>query len=424
VTSVLPELVLGEWEHRTPHDAPCLQGRTLDDPHVAGLAERLEGLRALRITEGRHGLRVQSFQHVGVTRLGGLRIRILPKVPTTTLWRLMAYGLGLDDVPRLPPADLQLEGSYPDLLAAMLLVEAERLWRRGLARGYVRAHDWLTSPRGRPDLATLSQHLPLTRAALPCHHHPFTADIVLNQAVLAALDLAGRLASSMRLRSALHRTRQQWSLVCSMRAATRELLDRADDARTHLTAHYAPAHRLARALVEGDGPHDELERGPLALPGALWDMAVLFERAVARFLTEHLPAPWRVQTQHKLRELFSVSGGRRAPTPRPDLVVSRHDAPFAVLDTKYRDLSRTSLPRDILYQLSVYSLAFGGQRPLPAIVLYAVPSGGRRDVTYTLHVHGGVDRTIILRSVSLDALVQGLDEQARGERMALDLLTP
>lgn len=413
MTTPLPELVLAEWDTRTPAEAPCLAGRTLDDPHVAALAERLDRMRAVRITEGRHGLHVRTFQHVGIVRLGGLRIRILPKVPTRLLWRLMAYGLGWDDVPRMPPADLDLSGAYPDLLAAMLLLEAERLWRTGLTRGYVRAHDWLSTPRGRPDLATLSQHLPLTRASLPCHHHPFTADILANRAVLAGLDLALRLTSSARLRSSLHRTREQWSTQCTGVQATRALVDRADDARTHLTAHYAPAHRLARALIEHDGPDDALERGALSLPGALWNMATVFERAVARFLTEHLPPGWSVQTQHVLGELFSVSDGRRTPSPKPDLVVSHKGRPVAVLDTKYRDLSRTSLPRDILYQMSVYSLAFGGGQPIPAVVLYAVPRGHRKDVEYTLHVQGGADRRIVLRSVGLEELVQALDEPAR-----------
>lgn len=75
-----------------------------------------------------------------------------------------------------------------------------------------------------------------------------------------------------------------------------------------------------------------------------------------------------------------------------------------MLDTKYRDLSVTSLPREILYQMSVYSLAFGGAVPIPAVVLYAVPDGDRADVRIRLHVAGGGHRLVVLRAVPLDRL--------------------
>ncbi len=210
----MPELVLGEWERRDPLSDEVLVGRTLDDPRVAALARDLGRMGALRIDEARHGLVVQARQHVGVVQLGDLRIQVRPKVPTKTLWTLLAYGLGLDDLPEHPPVELSLDGTYPDLLASMLVVEAERLWHRGLARGYLRREEWLRAPRGRPDLAVLSRNLPLTKAALPCRHHAFTSDTLDNRIVLSGLMLAQRLVGSTRLRALLHRTAETWRMVC------------------------------------------------------------------------------------------------------------------------------------------------------------------------------------------------------------------
>lgn len=407
----MPELELGEWDVRDPSTDPVLAGLDLDEPGVGDLASRLAGWGALHVIEERRGLRVQSRQHVGVVQLGALRIRIRPKVPLVTLWRLMVYGLGLDALPPLPPVDIGLTGNVPELLVEMLRLEAERLWQRGLSRGYRDRDDWLGAPRGRPDLTVLARNLPLTRAALPCRHHVYTADVLHNHVVLAGLLLARRLTSSRRLRGALHRTIESWRSVCAEVPIGRSLLDDADRSRTRLTAHYAPAHRLVRALFERLGPDERLAGGSASVGGALWNMATLFERAVARFLCENLP-DLEVHTQSRLHRVYSVEPGphgHRAPTPRPDLVVMRDGEPLAVLDTKYRDLSATSLPRDIVYQMSVYSLAFGGQRPVPAIVLYAVPHGSRPDVRFTLRVTGGEDRRIVLRAVPLDGLIAALD---------------
>jgi 5-methylcytosine-specific restriction enzyme subunit McrC len=48
---------------------------------------------------------------------------------------------------------------------------------------------------------------------------------------------------------------------------------------------------------------------------------------------------------------------KRTPTPRPDYVVRRKGRVVAIADAKYRDLWERDLPRDMLYQLSVYALS-------------------------------------------------------------------
>jgi len=78
----------------------------------------------------------------------------------------------------------------------------------------------------------------------------------------------------------------------------------------------------------------------------------------------------------------------------------------------------TSLPRDIVYQMSVYSLAFGGDDPIPVIVLYAVPDGVRPDVGFTLQVAGGRDRRIVLRAVSIGQLVDALTRRSGCRELA------
>ncbi len=76
-------------------------------------------------------------------------------------------------------------------------------------------------------------------------------------------------------------------------------------------------------------------------------------------------------------------------------------AALGVFDTEYRDLWNTSLPREILYQVSVYALGWSeaSGHPVPAVVLY--PAGGEEhdDVVLGLGVAGGRERHIVLRAI-------------------------
>jgi len=402
---VVEEIQLREYEQAVAHPTgpnPSLLGKYLDDPAIEEML-RGDPLRGkLRITENRHGLCLRATRWVGVVRLGSIRIRVHPKLPAGTLWPLMAYAMGLDEIHRWSRVQVQASGDFADLLAQALLAEAERLWRGGLHRSYEERSSWLTAPTGRPDLAVLAGAQPLTRAALPCRHHAFTTDVPLNRLVLAGLTLAGGLTRSSRLRAELHRVVQQWSMRCSPVLLEPGVLDEAERRMNRLTEHYRTALHLVRLIAAGTGL--DSPEGEVQIPGFLWDMAAVFERFVARFLADHLP-DLRVSGQVGLADLYSVRRappGFRAPRPRPDLVLHRGQRVEAVLDTKYADLWQQRPSREVLYQASVYALAWSGtsQHDVPAILLYPYEGSEPCDLELRLHVAGAARaRRIILRAV-------------------------
>lgn len=404
------ELELREWQRARagPGGHAALEGLFLGE--LGGALERAPFGGRLRVSECRHGLVVEARQHVGVVQLGPLRVRVRPKLKTTQLWHAVAYALGLDGLHDYDPVALEVEGDFADLLALMLVCESERVWRAGTQRGYRAVNEWRSTLRGRPDLAALARNGPLTEPALPCRYQAFTADVLENQVVLAGLDLARTLSSGLKVRGALHRAIQQWSTICQLRRLDGRLLDEAERTRTRLNSRYAGAHRLVRLLYDHAGVDDGGPSGRDSAAGFLWDMARLFEAFVARYLSENLPEH-EVVTQHRLRGLYRVvhdRPGRRAPSPRPDLVLREHGGRvLAVLDTKYKDLWHDKLPREILYQMSVYSLAWGdaGSGDLPAVVLYPTPGGDKPDIEYELVVRGGRARRIVVRAIDWSAAV-------------------
>lgn len=413
------ELDIHEWRRAAAGPGgqhPELVGLFLDDPQLAPALERAPLGGRLRVSDSRHGLVVEARQHVGVLQLGPLRVRIHPKLPMAKMWTAVAYALGLDGISYYDAVEIEMAGDFADLLALMLLREAARLWRSGAQRGYHGMSEWRSTVRGRPDLVTLARSGPLTRAALPCRYQDFTTDVLDNQVVLAGLNLARTMSEKLTLRSALHRAVQQWSTICQLPRLDRQLLSEADRSRSRLNARYVGIHRLVRLLHERSGLDDPNVSGTDSVPGFLWNMATLFERFVARFLREHLP-DHEVTTQHRLRSLFRVvrdRPGRRTPQPRPDLVVrSRSNgATLAVFDTKYKDLWASKLPREILYQMSVYALAWSesGGRSVPAIVLYPADGEEHPEIEYGLDIEGGRTRRIVVRGIDWAAAIRAIED--------------
>ena len=73
-----------------------------------------------------------------------------------------------------------------------------------------------------------------------------------------------------------------------------------------------------------------------------------------------------------------------------------------VLDTKYRDLLAKGVPETILYQLSVYGVAFGPVEPatpVPVVALYPSSTSPAEDIVYELCSQGRAPIPIRMRSV-------------------------
>jgi 5-methylcytosine-specific restriction enzyme subunit McrC len=152
-----------------------------------------------------------------------------------------------------------------------------------------------------------------------------------------------------------------------------------------------------------------------------------FQALISRFLHDHLDG-FEIQDEYRLMELFYYDPyrnplRRRAPIQKPDFVIRHRRHIVAILDAKYRDLWEKALPRDMLYQLSLYALGSTLHRR-KAVILYPSLTSIAHDQAILIRepVSGLPEAEVILRPVNLlliEELLRAKDATARRRRTAL-----
>lgn len=399
-------LTLSEWRCYTPESFPLLAGRTLRDDSVRRLAAGLAASERLKVLELRDGLRIETTSYVGALRLGDLDLTIQPKLQGLPLLNLLRYAYGLRDLKLFEAQPKDVAGTaFHDLLIHQLTAEVSELLARGLHRRYERKDEFLASPRGRIDFATLARGVGAANAALPCTHHPRQEDIPLNRAILAGLRLGARLTGDLTLRGKLRRLSTLLADSVTDSPATADLLRQVQRQSNRLTAAYRPALAIIELLAAGQGtilhPTDEA----VSVPGFLFDMNRFFQALISRHLHQHLPGH-TVRDEHRLAGMLAYDARRnpqrrRAPSPRPDFVVQRGARITTMLDAKYRDLWVQPLPREMLYQLVIY--ASSSEANGRAVILYPTldPAAQEACVEVLDPLAGGHRAEVILRPVDM-----------------------
>ena len=320
----------------------------------------------LQIEELRRGLRVRTRSWVGVVRLPTVEIRVVPKVTGDQLGlvRLLEYASGLDALIRLSDgATLKASGDSLLELVILLFVEAsERVLRRGLLSGYVEREDDLPIVRGRilGDRQLLERFGQLDR--IICRFDELEHDVVENQLLTAALQVASPRVTSVGLQRRISRLRGVLEPICDT-----DQLNLAG-ARTTMTynrlnAHYETAHQLGWLLFDALGIDDLFVPGEAQSFSFLLNMNQLFERFVTRVVEQVLPATrYRVTSQSPFKSVvWNVTSQRPYTSIIPDVVVERRgesDCRVAI-DAKYKLYDERGFDQSDIYQTFLYAFALG-----------------------------------------------------------------
>ncbi len=341
--------------------------------------------------------------HVGVAVVGGVEVRIVPKVPVDRLLFLLGY---VQD-----PSSWRAGGvtvaARDELLPAVAEAfrrQAERAVEQGVMQGYRETEESLPVLRGRlreKDQLAIRYGLAMP---LEVRYDEWTTDIAENRLLLAA---ARRL---LRLPGVAASTRRGLVRLAGRFDEVRALLPGRSLPRwsaTRLNVRYHAAVRLAELVLRG-GSFDQ-PRGDVRVDGFLVSMPKVFEAFVVTALGEQLTA--RYGGRAVAQDLGHLDVARRVDM-RPDLVwYDDAGRPRAVVDAKYKAEKLAGYPNADLYQLLAYCTALGLR------VGHLVYAGGNADAQEHVVRHAGtrllqhaldlsVSPVELLRQV--DALADGL----------------
>lgn len=419
---------LMEWQTLKPERGSELAGRGFGDRESERqLADRLTRTGRINVLELARGLELQATSYVGRFRLGDIDVTVHPKLKGAPLLHLFRYAYGLRHLELFEPVGYPAEKwSFQDLVIQQLAAEVNEILARGVHRDYVCTHSDLVSPRGRIDFNRYVRDAYSAKATLPCVYHPRIEDNLLNQVMLSGLQYAVRLTTNVDLRAHLNRLTKTLSADVSSRRLDTRILDDAWRAIDRRTTAYKPTLSIIDLLLNSEGVAFNSDTERITLPGFLFDMNRFFQSLMSRFLRDHL-VDVVLHDEFRLKYLYSYAPGqnpcnKKAPKPRPDFVVIRDHQMVAVLDAKYRDLWEKSLPREMLYQLSLYALGRTGSERTAAIIYPTTNSMAREQVLLINDpLSGSSLAKVALRPVNLLELDKIIRAGHSGARQRLEL---
>ncbi len=374
----------------------------------------------LRVGVQRGQYVIQAAQYVGVVRLGGRTIQVLPKsyrnedstserqrigAATRNLLHLLAIAGQLTIRESMLTGLLQRDSDWFEILTRLFATHLAEEWQRGAARNYQTVEEDLPLLKGRWRLADQLRR-PERRHIFAVAYDDFTADNELNRVFRYVVERLWHLTRDTENRRLLGNVRQWMDEVTLLpyvhaTAAPTTLV-------TRLNARFLPLLNLARMFLDGGAL--QLAAGEVANFAFVFDMNKLFEAFVANFMRRHrtaiLPASLHdsdiVVQARGAATFLACTSGQRVFKLEPDLAV-RCKARYPVLiDTKYKHLHSDKRSLGVaeadMYQMHAYAMRYDCPR---VVLLYPQTAGISALATREFAIEHDPSKRVVVATVDI-----------------------
>lgn len=326
------------------------------------ILEVLSSNRIVEFIEKKKSIIIKANSYVGRFNVEDLEITIEPKLQGLELYNLLRYTYGIKELKLINEGDFSLENfQIFDLIIYELYREVEEILKRGIGKSYIKLEEDLHSPKGRIDINKLAKRGGIIKETLPSKYFNREENNLLNQVMIAGLKLSLDLVKDEMLKIKVRRLYNELKVFISEVTLNEAFIRRADREVSRLTENYKSFLKIIKLLYNSQGI--ELKEGneKIKLKGHVFDMNFFFENLVGKLL-EDFVEDYEVESQYSLKNLFKYKKGKnprnkRAPISRPDFALKKDGEVIKFLDAKYRNLWEKSLPREMLYQLSIYAIS-------------------------------------------------------------------
>ena len=370
---------LREWEADRRETGVTL---TDGDRRLAEVLSSGEG--RLRITELADCLRLDASAWVGVVRLSGVEVRVVPKLVGENLGvlQMLEYSSGLGALAKLDSARTlaaDRDGSLVDLLALLLAEASIQIAKRGILQDYVTREESLARLRGRLlPYEQLVRHYGQVQT-LECRFDELETDVIENQLLAGALAIAKRVSVDPEVRKLTARAHAVFSEVADTGAASPDTPELEYNRRNE---HYRAAHIIARMFLRNLAVNDLYSPGAGDSFAFLLDMNRLFEDFVTKVLTNAFAnTDVRVRPQARDRTLIrDARTGKLYAAVIPDILLERTAGRTLRIpvDAKYKLYDDRKIDQGDIYQTFFYAWAYAdpsSSGDAPAFILYPGEGG-------------------------------------------------
>ena len=334
------EIDLTEYERSGPH--------TLSVAERDALSSALSSLTIAPVSGTADSYQLTPGSTVGAIEIGGLSVRIEPKIGITQLLSLACYAIGVWPE-QIRNFDFAKDEALPDVLALALARAARSAFSRGLLHGYLTQEETLHTVRGRirfDDQIRRRFSIPLP---IEVRYDDFTDDIMANRLVKAAARRLGR----MPLRSPAARRNLGWvtGILDTVSLVDFPRNDVPKVTFDRLNEHYRNVVELSRLVLQQNA--FESRRGDVRASGFLMNMNEVFQEFLTVALREALGLSERAFGESRVDSLDEGGWVHL----KPDLVWREGGRYVFVGDAKYKRVRDERVPNADLYQLLAYVTA-------------------------------------------------------------------